>query len=370
MTGNHQNTPLFNGYNLTAARDVRFLAVAMSEYKKGLGNGMKLRALKDERKATITRVAIQMAGSSSLTAAIDALVAADRESDNIMVSTGRMLQVFAYIAPPDPRPSINPVPTDPLPRQSVEKNAPGVRAIKDPSLDKSFARHGTPDKSKYKFKIDFEKPNPYKSDKWDYYSTKYYNWLDDHAEPSWDSAASLSKLNQWRAQIFKRYFGVKRKPRDHWVVSEKNLVVKLMKKDLENSAFVRWKRLANNYNQAMNGQIQGTDELLVSRLIGNKERTLGAIKAQTTRWIETMGLEAEALAGETSEVESSDDEEEMQDPETESEKIAAANGKCKQPHTKSKGSGKNKKAKKSKGNGKGKGKGKTVNEYSETEDED
>ena len=83
-------------------------------------------------------------------------------------------------------------------------------------------------------------------------------------------------------------------------------------------------------------------------------RTLGAIKAQTTRWPETMNLEAQALAQETSEVESSDDEEEMQDPESESEKIAAANVKRKQPHTKSKGSGRNKKVKKtekSKGQG-------------------
>lgn len=246
----------------------------------------------------------------------------------------------------------------------------------------SFARHGTPDKSKYKFQIDFEKPNPYKRDKWDYHSTKPYNWLDNHDEPSWDSAASLSKLNQWRAQIFKRYFGVKRKPRDHWVVSEKNLVVKLMKKDLENSAFVRWKRLTNNYNTTMRGQIQGTDELLVSQLIGDKEyldeerlapwRTLGAIKAQTARWNETMGLEAEALAGETSEVESSDDEEELQDPETESEKIAAANGKRKQPHTTRKSSGKTKKVKKSnnKSKGKGKGKGKAVKSYSDSDSED
>ena len=153
----------------------------------------------------------------------------------------------------------------------IDKNVPGVRAIKDPSLDTSFARHGTPDKSKYKFIIDFEKQNPYKSAKWDYYGTKVYNWTDHHGEPSWDSAAGLSKLNQWRAQIFKRYFGVKRGPRDHWIVSEKDLVVKLMKEDLENSAFVRWKRLANNYNSAMNGQIQGTDEFLLSQSIGNKE---------------------------------------------------------------------------------------------------
>ncbi|KAK0113900.1 hypothetical protein ONS95_014143 [Cadophora gregata] len=380
MAVNYQDTLLFDGYNLTSAREIRFLAVAMKAYNNGLGNGFQTRALSDQRKATITRVAIQMAGSASLSDAIGTLVVADRESDDIIIASGRMLQNFTYEAPPKIRPSIKPVPTDPLPRQLVGKNAPGVRAIKDPSLDISFARHGTPDKSKYKFKIDFEKPNPYMSSKWDYYGTKFYNWLDDHDEPSWDSAASLSRLNQWRSQIFKRYFGLKRQPRDHWVVSEKNLVVKLMEKDLENSAFVRWKRLANNFNQAMKGQIQSTDELLVSQLIGHKDyldeermapwRTLGAIKAQTTRWVETRSLEAEALAGETSEVESSDDEEEMPDPATESEKIAVANGKRKQPHTRTMGNCKSKKAKKTiKSKGKGKRKHKEV-EDTETEDDD
>lgn len=103
MTEHSTDIPLFDGYNLTSARELRFLAVAISEYKDGLGNGMKLRALSDERKATITRVAIQMVGSPSLRAAIDALVAVDFECDNALISAGRMLQVFTYFEVGSPR---------------------------------------------------------------------------------------------------------------------------------------------------------------------------------------------------------------------------------------------------------------------------
>ena len=103
MAEHSTDISLFDGYNLTSAREVRFLAVAMSEYKDGLGNGMKLRALSDERKATITRVAIQMVGSPALRAAIDALVAVDFECDNALISAGRMLQVFVYFEVRSPR---------------------------------------------------------------------------------------------------------------------------------------------------------------------------------------------------------------------------------------------------------------------------
>ncbi|KAH9222261.1 hypothetical protein DL95DRAFT_402235 [Leptodontidium sp. 2 PMI_412] len=333
MATNHNNNALFDGYNLARAKDVRFLAVAMTGYLLGTGNSLKLHALNAARRETITRLAIQMVTDIPLTTAITNLVAADRTSDDQMITHGEILQVFAYTVPPAVRPAIKPVPTDSLPQNLVERNTPGARAIEDTTLDMGFAKAGTPDKSKYKFKIDFEKPVPHKKNKWDYCSTKYYDWLEDHPEPSWDSAKSLSRLNQWRSQIFKRYFGVKRKPRDHWSVSEKNLVVKLMKKDLEKSSFVRWKRLANNYNNITQGKGQDAEEAKAWKLVSKSDklgeqrsapwRTMSAIRVQTSKWEETKDLEEVARAGETSEVESTDDEKEIPDPKTDSEKIDA-----------------------------------------------
>ncbi|KAL5323150.1 hypothetical protein ACEPPN_007678 [Leptodophora sp. 'Broadleaf-Isolate-01'] len=344
MATNHNNNALFDGYNLARAKDVRFLAVAMTGYLLGTGNSLKLRALNAARRETITR---------------------------LMITHGEILQVFAYTVPPAVRPAIKPVPTDSLPQNLVERNSPGARAIEDTTLDMGFAKAGTPDK----FKIDFEKPVPHKKNKWDYCSTKYYDWLEDHPEPSWDSAKSLSRLNQWRSQIFKRYFGVKRKPRDHWSVSEKNLVVKLMKKDLEKSSFVRWKRLANNYNNIMQGKGQDAEEAKAWKLVSKSDklgeqrsapwRTMSAVRVQTSKWEETKDLEEVARAGETSEVESTDDEKEIPDPKTDSEKIDARHKN--RLEAKTKGNTKGKETAGSKGGARTKGNGKRKRQVVEDE---
>ncbi|KAG4430402.1 hypothetical protein IFR05_014122 [Cadophora sp. M221] len=309
MAKNHNNIVLCNSCNVARAKDARFLAVAMSGYLLGTGNSLKL------------------------------LVAADRSSDNEIITHGKLLQVFIYTVPSAIRPAIKPVPTNPLPQNLVEKNTPGAKVTNDSTLDTGVAKSGAPDKSNYKFKIDFEKP--------------YYDWLEDHPEPFWDSAQSITKLNQWCSQIFKRYFGVKRKPRDHWTVSEKKLVVKLMKKDLEKRSIVRWKRLANNYNKIMQGKVQDVEEAKVSKLVSKSDklgeersapRTISAIKIQTSKWEGTKDLEEAPRASETSEVESTDDEKEIHDPKTDHEKINALN----------------KKQIEKKGKGKGKAKGKNI----------
>lgn len=92
---------------------------------------------------------------------------------------------------------------------------------------------------------------------------------------------------------------------------------------------------------------------------------MSAVRVQTSKWEETKDLEEVARAGETSEVESTDDEKEIPDPKTDSEKIDARHKN--RLEAKTKGNTKGKETAGSKGGARTKGNGKRKRQVVEDE---
>ncbi|KAL2063997.1 hypothetical protein VTL71DRAFT_4491 [Oculimacula yallundae] len=94
-----------------------------------------------------------------------------------------------------------------------------------------------------------------------------FNWLEDHDEPSWESSTTLYPLNQWRGQILRKYLGNKQATKGNYLVSERELVLDLIKRQLLDPEKlqdkIKWKRLANEYNSRMRGVIQPKGSQLV-----------------------------------------------------------------------------------------------------------
>ncbi len=78
-----------------------------------------------------------------------------------------------------------------------------------------------------------------------------YDYLENHVAPDWNSAEDIRALNHWRRQIFGRNLPPIRKTRELWLQSEKDLVLDIMRDDLEKRNYVRWNAFANAFNRKM-----------------------------------------------------------------------------------------------------------------------
>jgi hypothetical protein len=156
-----------------------------------------------------------------------------------------------------------------------------------------------------------------------------------------NSAVSVKKLNTWRSQILGRNFPASRKTREHWLQIEKQLVLDLVKSQLQTRPSIKWNKLANAFNRTMAGTTQHAGDKYCARgtriLDALEEdraapwRTKSSIQGMCFKWTEYKTLldaaipeveigsdgemvEEVLLNGNSNTVIDSDDEDEMPDP--------------------------------------------------------
>jgi hypothetical protein len=221
------------------------------------------------------------------------------------------------------------------------KNAP-KKAIGDRPLaagiDRTNAVTGVADRSKLKIKFNTERDDPDREGGVIPGDPVEYDYLENHAEPDWNNAEEVRILNTWRRQIFGRNFAPIRKTRELWLQSEKDLVLTLMREQLEQRGFIKWNRLSNRFNLQMHlaGVVQPFGQGFIKS--GNQNisilredrvapfRSKQAIMGQSIKWKEYDAL-LDSFQSATSNVDEtgqdtdkhsrawSDDEEEIPDPE-------------------------------------------------------
>jgi hypothetical protein len=155
-----------------------------------------------------------------------------------------------------------------------------------------------------------------------------------------NNAVSVKKLNTWRSQILSRNFPASRKTREHWLQIEKQLVLDLVKSQLQTRSSIKWNKLANAFNRQMAGTTQHADDKycargtrIVDALDEDRAapwRTKSSIQGMCFKWTEYKTLldaaipeveigsdgemVEEVLIGNSSALIDSDDENEMPDP--------------------------------------------------------
>jgi hypothetical protein len=155
-----------------------------------------------------------------------------------------------------------------------------------------------------------------------------------------NSAPSVKKLNTWRSQILGRNFPASRKTREHWLQIEKQLILDLVKNQLQIGSSIKWNKLTNTFNRQMAGTTEHAGEKFCSRgtriLDALEEdraapwRTKSSIQGMCFKWTEYKTLldaaipkveigsdgemVEEVLNGNSNTVIDSDDEDEMPDP--------------------------------------------------------
>jgi hypothetical protein len=154
------------------------------------------------------------------------------------------------------------------------------------------AKVGVVDRKKMKISFETEREDPKHPGRVIPGNRVNYDYLETHTEPDWDSIEDLRVLNTWRRQIFGRNFPPIRKAREVWVQSEKKTVLDLMRRQLDRHSYIKWNRLANDYNKNMEGVVQKAGEKFVSQ--GNR-KTEGIVEDRDAPWRSTSAIMGQSL---------------------------------------------------------------------------
>lgn len=166
--------------------------------------------------------------------------------------------------------------------------------VRDDGIDRSRARIHEPDALKFIFRFSTEKRNPDNSAELITGDKIVYRYL-HQAGFDWNDRKSILSLNTWRGQVIRRLFST------HWVAKEKEEIMILVHRQLDQDGYIRFNRLANEYNSNHFG--------VVTHLAGEKKleakgktrttlqtdreapwRTSGSIHTQLNRWPEYKKL--------------------------------------------------------------------------------
>jgi hypothetical protein len=131
------------------------------------------------------------------------------------------------------------------------KRKHGERGVAEENTDRNNAVAGHRDLSKLLIELKTERPDPVNpgqfipSDPIKFEYTK---------EVDWDDKLSVSKLNSWRLQVFKRTLGSKRESRPPWTVAEQNKLLELVSSHLKATATggrysrIDWAEIERSFN--------------------------------------------------------------------------------------------------------------------------
>jgi hypothetical protein len=131
------------------------------------------------------------------------------------------------------------------------KRRHGERCLYDPTISRSNAIVGVPDLSKVSITLQTERPDPYNPGTYlpsDPVVFKYAQPID------WNDKISISKLNAWRYQVFKRTWGQKRESRPPWTINEQNKLLSLIDSHLKSSSVggrysrIQWQEIEHEFN--------------------------------------------------------------------------------------------------------------------------
>ena len=169
------------------------------------------------------------------------------------------------------------------------KKAKGDLAYDDGTIDRTSAHINQPDPSKLVIRYPTRRPDG----KGGYIKGKTVKRR--YFSIDWTSQAEVIKLNAWREQIFRRTFGRNRQTRLPWLISEREVVLDIARRQLRKSSTLKMNRLANEYNKRIYGKTQRAGEQLTNdkgkglkRLIDEDRkapwRTVSAIQGQSKKW--------------------------------------------------------------------------------------
>ncbi|KUJ14884.1 uncharacterized protein LY89DRAFT_735946 [Mollisia scopiformis] len=208
---------------------------------------------------------------------------------------------------------------------------PSYKAIDDGTIDKTPATLGVRDDKKLIIAFDTQKEDP--EHPGEYLPEKQrveFDYRKLHPEFDFANKKHIFQLNHWRRQLIKRNFGYIRKARGPWLEKEKGVMLDLMREQLQRNSYIKWRRLANAYNDRQYESLQEKGEKLVAKGVKKSVtsedrwtpwRTSGAIKAISNKWPEYHELVSDMKAKRKSdgveEAEYSDDDKEVPDPDPE-----------------------------------------------------
>ena len=89
-------------------------------------------------------------------------------------------------------------------------------------------------------------------------------------EMDWNDAEMVKRAYDWREQIFRRNIQRTRPTRLLWLQSEKSTVLSMLKDQFKRHHHPKWGKLADMYNQFMNGRTQRRGEKQVFEVKTNK----------------------------------------------------------------------------------------------------
>lgn len=207
------------------------------------------------------------------------------------------------------------------PRHAPSKQR-GYDCYDDGSIDRSYAKLGEPDDTKFRIVIPTQKTDPKtgtqtkgKPAEYDYPNKDGFEAEDGKTllPFDWNKDKHIKALHQWREQVFRRRIGGRRATRKPWLESEKAYLLGMIEDQLKRHQRPKFGKLANAYNRRFHGTIQRKGQRQV--FAGKKNdgglleedrpapwRTVSALSGQTFKWQEYADMlkkkdeEAEAAA--------------------------------------------------------------------------
>jgi hypothetical protein len=134
-----------------------------------------------------------------------------------------------------------------------------VRLIQN-GVDFSPARLGVEEKWKFHLSIQTKIPDPKTPVQWIDGEPLEYHYLDHDPEAlaafDFNNRKNITALSSWRSQHRYRKFPPTRKERAFWLEVECAKITHLITEQLKTSNTIKWKRLANEFNEENRGKIR------------------------------------------------------------------------------------------------------------------
>ncbi|KAE9369347.1 hypothetical protein N431DRAFT_346057 [Stipitochalara longipes BDJ] len=149
-------------------------------------------------------------------------------------------------------------------QKHTAKRKYGERCLPDPSVSRDNAIVGQPDPSKMSIVLQTERPDLATPGSFLPSDPVHFTYTN---KVNWDDKESVSKLNSWRYQVFKRTLGQKRESRPPWTINEKDKLIEMMSSHLSLPATggrysqINWGEVERNFNQFFQGHIHGKGEM-------------------------------------------------------------------------------------------------------------
>ena len=149
------------------------------------------------------------------------------------------------------------------------------RALEDETYDRSPAAVGPPDKSKLIIVLNRERVD--EDGNWHRVPPASYVYMRNVV---WNDKESVTRLNQWRCQIFRRALGAQRNSRQKWTIAEHDTLMSLLSSCLQQASIngrwarIPWSTVRTEFNSSFEGHIfpKGEPLALITKKLKKDKR--------------------------------------------------------------------------------------------------